>query len=166
MDQLEPKPPFDLNDRSWIIHTRSEERPPVWIARGAQVTDSMISDGCEIHPSARVERSVLSPGVIVHPGAYVHEAVILTQASMGAGAVVERAIVDKRVQIGQNTRIGGITSGPEPQIAMIGKNSVIPDGMVIEPGAVIGTDVIPSDFSSDIVREDEYLQTKRQAYEV
>ena len=48
MDHLEDKPPFDLNDRSWIIHTRTEERPPVWIARGATIENSLICDGCEI----------------------------------------------------------------------------------------------------------------------
>jgi glucose-1-phosphate adenylyltransferase len=28
MDLLTDNPPLDLNDRSWIIHTRTEERPP------------------------------------------------------------------------------------------------------------------------------------------
>ena len=34
MDQLEDKPPFDLNDRSWIIHTRTEERPASLVGAG------------------------------------------------------------------------------------------------------------------------------------
>ena len=68
MDQLEDKPPFDLNDRSWIIHTRTEERPPVWIARNASIENCMICDGCEIASDARVIRSVLSPGVLIKIG--------------------------------------------------------------------------------------------------
>ncbi len=68
MDLLSEQPPIDLNDRSWVIHTRTEERPPVRIARGAEIWDSLITDGCVITSGAQVERSVLSPGVRVLPG--------------------------------------------------------------------------------------------------
>ena len=33
MDLLVPDPPLNLNDSRWVIHTRTEERPPVWIER-------------------------------------------------------------------------------------------------------------------------------------
>src|SRR3954469_11198743 len=39
MDLLGKPPSLNLNDRSWIIHTRSEERPPVLIEQGAVVKD-------------------------------------------------------------------------------------------------------------------------------
>jgi len=164
MDQLEDKPPFDLNDRKWIIHTRSEERPPVWIARGANIVDSMITDGCEIANGVLVERSILSPGVIVRQGARIIESIILTDTEIGPNAVVERAIIDKRVLIGENAHIGGIT--PDLKITMIGKNSEVPLGYIVEPGAVIATDVTGSDYSSKTIRGDEYIQTKRLAYEI
>ena len=166
MDQLEDKPPFDLNDRSWIIHTRTEERPPVWIARGAEVENSMICDGCEIAPGARVVRSVLSPGVLVRPGAVVCESILLTETVVEAGAVVERAIVDKRTHIQENARVGGMVSGPEPVITMVGKNSEVPPGFTIEAGAVVGTDVSADDYPSNVVRGEDYIQTKRLAHEV
>jgi len=164
MDQLAVKQPFDLNNRSWIIHTRTEERPPVWIARGADVCDSMITDGCEIATGARIERSFLSPGVLIGSGAVIRESIILTDSIIEAGAIIEHAIIDKHVRIGEKAHVGKKMA--EPQITMVGKNSVLPAYITIEPGAVIGTDVIPSDFSSDIVHGDEYIQTKRQAYEV
>ena len=166
MDQLEDKPPFDLNNRSWIIHTRTEERPPVWIARGAEVENSMICDGCEIAPGARVVRSVLSPGVLVRPGAVVCESILLTETVVEAGAVVERAIVDKRTHIQENARVGGMVSGPEPVITMVGKNSEVPPGFTIEAGAVVGTDVTADDYPSNVVRGEDYIQTKRLAHEV
>ena len=65
MHLLDQPPPLDLNDRSWIIHTRSEERPPVMIQEGAIIRDSLITDGCVIEAGALVERCVLSPGVFV-----------------------------------------------------------------------------------------------------
>jgi glucose-1-phosphate adenylyltransferase len=166
MDQLEDKPPFDLNDRSWIIHTRTEERPPVWIARGAIIENSMICDGCEIEPTAKIIRSVLSPGVMVRPGAVVKESILLTDTVVESEAIVERAIIDKRVKIRTRAKIGGMVESPEPVLTMVGKNSEVPKGFTVEPGAVIGTDVIESDYPSQVVRGDDYILTKRLAHEV
>jgi glucose-1-phosphate adenylyltransferase len=167
MDLLHDKPSINLNDRSWIIHTRTEERPPVRISRDAVVADSMISDGCVISAGARIERSVLSPGVVVHPGAIVRESIVLTDATIQSGAVIERSIIDKIVQIGENSRVGSIeTSGRLNSITMIGKKSIVPQNIVIEAGAMIGTDVAESDYTSDLVRGDDYIETMRQAYEV
>jgi glucose-1-phosphate adenylyltransferase len=166
MDLLAEMPPIDLNDRSWVIHTRTEERPPVRISSGAQVRDSMISDGCVLSPGAVVERSILSPGVRVLPGAVIRESVVLTDAVIQPGARVERAIIDKQVTVGENAVIGAIELQGEPRITMIGKNSVLPEKLIVEPGAVIATDVIPSDLSTSLVRSSDYIQTKRLAYEV
>jgi glucose-1-phosphate adenylyltransferase len=165
MDLLANPTPIDLNDRSWIVHTRTEERPPVRIAAGATVLDSMVSDGCVIAPGAVVERSVLSPGVSIGPGAVVRESVVLTDAFIDNRAIVEHTIVDKRVRIGENARIGACRPD-EPSISMVGKNSHIPADMVIEPGAVIGPDVIESDFAAPLVRSGAFLQTKRLPYEI
>ena len=166
MDLLAEMPPIDLNDRSWIIHTRTEERPPVRISSGAQVRDSMITDGCVISPGAVVERSILSPGVRVLPGAVIRESVVLTDAVIQPGAKVERSIIDKQVTIGENASVGAIELSPELRITMVGKNSELPEKLVVEPGAVIGTDVVPPDLPTTIVRSSDYIQTKRLAYEV
>jgi glucose-1-phosphate adenylyltransferase len=166
MDLLVDPPPIDLNDRSWIIHTRTEERPPARILSGAEIHDSMITDGGVIGAGARVERSILSPGVVVKPNAVIRESVILTGSVIEAGAVVERSIVDKQVRIGENARVGSMEAGEELRICMIGKNSHLPAKITIEPGAVIATDVIASDYPSDVIRSDAYIQTKRMAYEV
>ncbi|HLE52064.1 MAG TPA: sugar phosphate nucleotidyltransferase [Anaerolineales bacterium] len=166
MDLLDDPPPIDLNDRSWVIHTRTEERPPARIANKAEVLDSMITDGCIISAGARVERSVLSPGVRVMPGAVVRESILLTDSTIESGAVVERTIVDKHVRIGERSRVGGIDRAGDLRITMIGKNSHLGSGLIIEPGAVIATDVIPSDISSEVIRGDAFIQTKRLPYEV
>ncbi len=166
MDLLKEPPSINLNDRSWIIHTRTEERPPARIARGATVIDSMITDGCMIESGAVVEHSILSPGVRVGAGATIRESVILTDTEIQAGAAVECTIIDKRVVIGENTHIGGSYSGEGHPITMIGKKSMVTANMVVEAGAVIATDVVPSDYPSNIIRSSDYVQTKRLAYEV
>lgn len=166
MDLLSDPSPLDLNDRSWIIHTRTEERPPVRISRGARVVDSMITDGCEVGSGALVERSILSPGVRVMPGAIVRESILLTDSVIENGSVVEQAIIDKKVQVGHDARVGAIYPQGELRITMIGKNSLLAPGITIEPGAVIATDVIPSDVPTNVVHSDDYIQTKRLPYEV
>lgn len=166
MDLLAEPPSMDLNDRSWIVHTRTEERPPVRLARGAEIIDSMIADGCILAPGAVVERSVLSPGVRIGPGAIVRESVLLTDVVIEAGAKVERAILDKRVKIGAEAHVGAPAEQASCQISMVGKNSIIPAKTIVECGAVIATDVIPDDYPGTTVRSDDILQTKRLPYEV
>lgn len=166
MDLLTEPPALDLNDRSWIIHTRTEERPPVRIAQGATVRDSMITDGCILSTGSVVEHSVLSPGVRVHSGAIVRESVLLTDTVIYSGAVVERSVLDKRVQVGENCHLGQILPEKELKLTMVGKNSVLPPGLRVEAGAIIGTDVIPQDFSSEIVHSQDTVETRRAAYEI
>ena len=170
MDLLVAQPPIDLNDRSWVVHTRTEERPPVRIARGAQVYDSMITDGCVLESGSVIEKSVLSPGVLVGEGAVVRESVILTGSVIEPGVVIERSIVDKRVVIGRNAHLGLIPEHMEQisdlLITMVGKKSQIPPDQIVEAGAVIATDVIPSDYPGQVIHSDQTLETKRLAYEV
>ncbi len=155
MDLLADPSPLDLNDRSWVIHTRTEERPPVRIANGANVSDSMLTQGCVISAGARVGRSVLGPGVRIEAGATIIESVILTDTVIEAGATIERAILDKRTIVGSNARVGG--KGPKAGITMVGKNSYIPAGIIIKPGAVINTDVVETDYDSKIVKANEIV---------
>ncbi|MBN2387890.1 MAG: glucose-1-phosphate adenylyltransferase [Anaerolineales bacterium] len=171
MDLLAEQPRLDLNDRGWVIHTRTEERPPLRVARGALAEDSLICDGCILEPGAVVERSVLSPGSIVRAGARVCESVILTNAEIGPGAVVERAILDKGVRVGERARIGEVGSlGGEAvtgsDLALVGKASEVPPLTVISPGGTVGSDVIASDYPSLTVKYKETIETKRKPYEI
>jgi len=126
----------------------------------------MITDGCFIEAGARVESSVLSPGVVVRSGAVVRESILLTDCVVGSGAMVERAILDKRVRVGQNARIGGGVHQPDIQLALVGKNADLPEGLVVEPGAEIGTDVVPSDFETLHIKAGQSIYTKRKPYEI
>jgi len=141
MDLLSSPPSLDLNDRSWVIHTRSEERPPVRIDKRAVIEDSMITDGSIISEGARIIRSILSPGVFVGPGAVVRESVILTDSYIERDAVIERAVIDKGVVIGQGARVGECIEGDDLGIVCVGKNSTVPPRFVVRCDAVIGVDL-------------------------
>jgi glucose-1-phosphate adenylyltransferase len=140
MDLLTTPPSLNLNDRSWIMHTRSEERPPVQVQKSANVEDSLITDGSIICEGARVIRSVLSPGVYVGPGAQVIESVVLTDSYIERDAVIERAIIDKGVVISQGTHVGQHLDD-RLGIACIGKNTTVPPNFTVEHSVLLGTDL-------------------------
>ena len=151
MDLLEEQPKLDLLDREWVIHTRSEERPPVNMRTGATVNHSLITDGCTIE--GFVEYSVLSPGVKVARGAVVRYSIIMTDTVIEAGAVVDHAIIDKHVVVGRNAHIGygnDYTHNPEAHIetgiTVIGKDTIIPPNLKIGRNVVIGSDLKDDDF--------------------
>ncbi len=105
MDLLKSPPSINLNNRDWVIHTRTEERPPVFLNCEHKITNSMISDGCHIESGAVVENCVLSPGVTVGSGAKISNSIILTDTKIGTNASVHYAILDKRVIIGEGARL-------------------------------------------------------------
>ena len=156
MELLGDDPPLDLLDRDWIIHTRSEERPPVNVRTGATVSHSLIADGSVIEGS--VEFSVLSPGVRVKRGAVVRYSIIMTDTVIQAGAVVDRCIIDKQVTVGRGAYVGWgkdytvntlgqLTSG----ITLVGKNTQLPPRLRVGRNCVLASDLQESDFASEAI---------------
>ena len=171
MELLGDHPAFDLYDPSWVIHTRSEERPPAHVRSGAQVSSSLISHGCVI--KGQVERSVLSPGVVVEENAVVRDSIILFDTVIGAGSVVDRAILDKEVVVGKHCQIGyGDDMTPnmlEPTrlntgITLIGKRVHLPDNLKVGRNCKIGTDLRPEDFPSDTLASGETIEDRTYAH--
>lgn len=160
MDLLTSPPALDLYQRNWIIHTRTEEQPPAFLHRHAVVDGSLISNGCIIEENARVIRSVLSPGVRVRSGALVEESIVLSDSTIRSGAAALRAVIDKRVTIEEEATVGAMHSD-RLSIAMVGKNAIVPKNMVVEPGGMVGTDVVPSDYLAAVVQNGAYIQTRR-----
>jgi glucose-1-phosphate adenylyltransferase len=148
MDLIASPPSLNLNDRTWVIHTLSEERPPVHIHTGATVRNSLITDGSVVSEGAVVENSILSPGVYVGPNAVVRESIVLTDTYIEAGAVVERCILDKIVVIGHNAHVGKIQEMGELGITCVGKNTHVPAGYTVGSGVILGTDLRLEDFST------------------
>lgn len=147
MDLIGSPPSLNLNDRTWVIHTVSEERPPVHIHSGATVKNSLITDGSVVSEGALVENSILSPGVYVGPNAVVRESIILTDTYIEAGAVVERCVLDKIVVVGHNAQVGKMQEMGELGITCVGKNTHIPAGYTVGRGCVLGTDLRLEDFA-------------------
>ena len=164
MALLAETPALDLYDPEWIIHTRSEEQPPVTIGPDAWVGGNLLSNGCIIE--GVVERSILSPGVRVAPGAIVRDSVIMNDTVIGPNARVERAIVDKLVRVGEGAEIGyGIDNIPNHRhpdqlntgLTAIGKGASIPSGTRIGHNVVIHPGVQEGSFQTDFVTSGETI---------
>jgi glucose-1-phosphate adenylyltransferase len=153
MGLLNDPPDFDLYDTDWVIHTRSEERPPARITERGQIICSLISHGCIINGT--VDHSVLSPGVFVAEGAMVRDSILFPDCIVGPGSVVDRGILDKHVVVGADVRLGvGDDTRPnrtQPRnlqsgITVVGKGARIPTGLTIGRNVLIAADVIERDF--------------------
>ncbi|HEY7942791.1 MAG TPA: sugar phosphate nucleotidyltransferase [Candidatus Limnocylindrales bacterium] len=174
MDLLAERPELDLDDRAWVIHTRSEERPPARIGPTAAVHRSMISHGCVIHGT--VERSVLGPGVRVGIGAVVRDSIVFLDTDIRAGAVVDRAIIDKNVTIYPNAAVGhgddmDVVNRQEPTrlttgITLVGKRAIVPRGTRIGRNCKVAENVRATDFRSRVVRSGGTVEAHRDVARV
>ena len=152
-------PPLDLFDRSWLIHTRSEERSPAKLGPDALARYSLISHGCIIN--GMVHNSVLSPGVRVYEGAIVRDSVILLDTEIGPGAVVDTAIIDKFVHVGAGAVVGAGEERHTPNvdepdhlssgITLVGERARIPAGAWIGRNCLIGPRVEEADFPGPVL---------------
>lgn len=164
MALLAETPALDLYDPEWVIHTRSEEQPPVQIGAEAWVGGNLLSNGCIVEGT--VERSILSPGVRVAPGAVVRDSVIMNDTFIAPGARVERAIIDKEVHIGEGAEIGyGVDNAPNHRyperlntgLTVVGKRARIPSGVKIGHNAIINPGVQEGHFLGDFIASGETL---------
>jgi glucose-1-phosphate adenylyltransferase len=162
MALLAETPALDLYDPQWVIHTRSEEQPPVQIGSNAWVGGNLLSNGCIIE--GIVERSVLSPGVRVAPGAVVRDSVIMNDTIINSNAKVERAVVDKEVWVGEGAEIGyGVDNVPNRRfperlntgLTVIGKRSRIPAGLKVGHNVIINPHISEAHFQTDFIASGE-----------
>lgn len=159
LDLLADKPELDLYDERWTIHTRSEERPPVKLLDGSNVSRSLLSNGCIV--AGTVVNSVLSPGVRVAAGAEVRDSIILNDTVIEAGARIDRCILDKEIVVGRDAEVGiGEEHTPnelEPQnlrsgITIVGKDARIPAGTRIGRNCRIDANVREQHYQGKEVR--------------
>ena len=138
MDLLGPEPVLNLNDQTWRIFSRHEMRPPQYISADASVTDSLVTDGCEIYGT--VIHSVLGSGVRVMPGAVVRDSVIMADVTVEENAEVNYCILDDGVTVGKNARIGREGAG-SAHVTVAAAGVAFAAGTYTPDGAMITEDV-------------------------
>ena len=142
MDLLDPNVPLDLSDTEWRIYSRNPGLPPHYIADGACVQNSMISEGGNIY--GNVDFSVIFSGVTIEEGAEIRDSIIMPGACVRRGAKVQYAILAENVEVGENAIIG---ARPEDcpdlgdwGVAVVAAGVHVPPGQIIPAKAMIESD--------------------------
>ena len=135
MDLLQSPPAFNLDDSAWRIYARNPTLPPHYIAKTAEVSDSMVTEGCTV--AGKVDHSILFSGATVEEGAIVENSVIMNGARICKGARIRRAIVSENAVVGPDSVVGG-----NGRIAVVGQETVLPEYSVVKPGEQIDMEVL------------------------
>ncbi len=164
LELTNPMPPLNLYNPDWVIHTRSQERPPVKIDPQGRVKQSLLSNGCVIRGT--VEHSVLSPGVYVSPGAVVRDSIVLNDTWIGPGAIINKTIIDTNTVVGGGAIIGDgdddtanhqLPDKLNTGINVIGEESIIPIGKRLGRNVLVSSGSAENDFPDGDISSGETI---------
>ena len=159
MDLLDRPEEINLMDRSWRVYSRNPVKPSHYIADGAVVKNSALTDGCQIY--GNVEHSVLSNSVTVEKGAAVIDSVLMPGVTVRAGAYLDKCIVGFQTIIGEGVRAGASVSGDSPYlnrkictngIVVIERGLKIRDYAIIPANCQVDAD-IEADPKENVIEE-------------
>lgn len=143
MDLLGASPKFDLYDKNWRIYSRSAIMPPHYAGEGANIQDSLVTEGCCILGSVR--RSVVFAGARIDEGAIVEDSVVMPKVHIRKNARVSKAIIGEGAVIGDDCVVGCERSDADPDydtsltgdIALIASSVFISDGRRVPSGMIV-----------------------------
>lgn len=92
------------------IYTKVKDSVPTMYGENAQVSNSLIADGCVI--DGVVENSILFRGVEVKRGAVIKNSIIMEDGVIGENSVVAHAITDKDVTVKESRHLSGYETYP------------------------------------------------------
>ena len=131
MDLIDNPMPMNMHDKNWRIYSKNPGMPPHYISEGAVVTDTLITEGCEVY--GKVNHSVLFAGVVVEEGADIEYSVIMPGSIIKRGAIVRRSIVAENATVGAGSIIGEDSGN----IAVIGQGVTLPAGVSVPSGTQV-----------------------------
>lgn len=148
LEMAQANPPFSLSSATSPIYTRPRFLPPTRVD-GAEVTRSLIADGCVIEPGAKIDNSVIGLRCRIGRDVTIRNTVLmgsdyyetkaniaendaagLPRVGVGPGAVIDGAIIDKNVRVGAGVRIVN-DKGEDDYDGNSG--CVVRDGVIVVP---------------------------------
>jgi glucose-1-phosphate adenylyltransferase len=138
MDILDRPEEINFRDPSWRIYSKNPVKPPHFIAAGAKIENSAMTDGCNIYGT--VIHSVLSNSVRIEKGAVVRDCVLMPGVTVESGAFLDKCIVGSETIIGRDVQAGASIGGESPYLnpgLCSGGITVFERGLKIRSGAVI-----------------------------
>ena len=122
MDMLKLDCPLNMYDKSWKIYSPNPVRPPHYIAKLANIKNSLVGEGCIV--KGEVYNSILFPGVTVEENSIVKDSVIMPRVKIDKDCVITRTIVGYDSLIGSGSTLGKAAS---ENITLIGDKEFIPE---------------------------------------
>ena len=133
MDLLGKRPALNLRDGEWRVLSRNEALPPHFVGQSAVITNSVVTEGCEIYGT--VINSVLSAGVVVEKGAVVRDSVILGNVVLKADSTVDYSVIDADTVVGKGASVGK-EIGSSKGITLLGGGLTVPDNVSVPDGVI------------------------------
>lgn len=135
MDLLNPTIPLNLSDPLWRIYCRHSLTTPHYIGEGANIVNSMITEGCDVEAS--VNNSILFSDVEAKESATIGYSVVMRNVKIESGAKVQYAIIADDAVIEEGAVVG---APPEDYpdrdkwgIAVIGQGARVRAGQKVLP---------------------------------
>ena len=152
MELIDIVPEFNLYEEYWKIYTKSEIKPPDYIAGDSVVERSIIGEGSDIY--GEVYNSVIGCGVTIGKGTVIRDSIIMNQTQIGEGCEINKAIIAENVVVGNQVKLGvgeEAENDTAPHIynhglVTIGEKSVIPDGISVGKNSVISGVTAAADY--------------------
>ena len=163
MELIDIIPEFNLYEEYWKIYTKSDVIPPQYIASDAHIERSIVGEGTEVYGD--VINSVIGAGVTIAKGAVVKDSIVMQGSVIGAGTSVEKAIIAENVKVGSDVQIGVGEYAPSTydqkvyqfDLATIGENSIIPDGVKIGKNTAIAGETTVGDYPDGLLASGNYI---------
>jgi glucose-1-phosphate adenylyltransferase len=115
MDLMDDVENINVFSGDMKVLSNSNMYPPQFIGPDANVTDSLICNGCTVYGS--VKHSIIGSGAVVDMGAVVEDSIVLPNAIIGRNCVVKNAIVNEGATIEDNLTVGD----PDEEIVVYGR---------------------------------------------
>lgn len=110
MEMLNPDIRRELFEGEGKIYTKVKDEAPAKYNEEAEVTNSIVADGCIIE--GKVENSVLFRGVTIKKGAHVNNCIIMQGTVLNEDVKIENTILDKGVVLSKGIQLKGTPKFP------------------------------------------------------
>jgi glucose-1-phosphate adenylyltransferase len=101
MDDIENINVFTQDSK---IFSNSNMYPPQYVGPDANITDSMVCNGCTVYGT--VKHSIIGSGAVIGAGTVVEDSIVLPNAVIGRNCRITRAIINEGFEVEDNAVIG------------------------------------------------------------
>lgn len=103
MDLLDENCELDITDPTWPIMARTTASRPQYISNNATVTNSLITEGCEI--DGDVKHSIIFHNVKIGKNSKVSDSIIMNNVVIGDNVIINNAVIGDDAIISNDVRI-------------------------------------------------------------